>query len=157
MNKYKYLFILTCSILLISCESTKTAKDEIATNVVPEDQAMTIEEEVDNESIGPAQLTIGEIDKSEDGIYGRKLTSDFTAGVEELKANVDPKYKGEKVQIITCIDQRGIVMMARMDEKVTTVKDMVLQRMVGKLVVEQTFEQKSSAPDRECGILSVTF
>ena len=140
---------------IFACESTKTTTTQTETTVTEEE--WDIEQEVENESIGQAQLTVGDTDRSENGIFGRKLTSDYKAGVKALKANVDPKYKGEKVQIITCIDQRGIVMMARMDEKVTTVKDMDLQRLVGKLVVEQTFEPKSSAPDRECGILSVSF
>ncbi len=157
MNKTTCLLILSLITFLIACESTKSANEAINSDLNTEDKEMTIAEEVENESIGPAQLTVGETDRSEDGIFGRKLTSDFESGVNQLKANVDPKYKGEKVQIITCIDQRGIVMMARMDEKVTTVKDMDVQRLVGKLVVEQTFEPKSSAPDRECGILSVTF
>ncbi len=147
------LLIASC---ILACNTPKT-NETVPENVIEEDKPLTIQQEQEQEIIGAAQLEYSDLDESGNGIYGRKMMgADFYEKLEVIKAEADPIHKGV-LKIICCIDKSGNILMARPDVENTSMNDLPLQRKVGKILVEQSFEKTTAGPDRQCGLVIVNF
>ena len=136
LNIFTSLLIISCCLLACNTEKfrPKPKSSVPETQVQDEPKQMTAQDEQEEELIGPASLDYDNVDESGNGIYGRQIAPSFYEQVEEIKKNADPKFKGV-LKIITCIDPSGIILMARPDIDKTTMKELDLQRKVGKVLI----------------------
>ena len=155
-NHISSILIIACCVLACNTERFRPKSVQAETDLPQEKTELSIEEEQDQEIIGAAQLDYSDVDRSGNGIYGRKLSDSFYEKLKVIKAEADPIHKGT-LKIICCIDQLGSIMMARPDIENTSMNDLALQRKVGKILIDERFEASTTAPDRQCGLVVVEF
>ncbi len=153
---FNSLLILACFFLACNTEKFRPKPAEIPISQSDVPKQKTVAEEHANEEIGPASLGYDNVDESGNGIYGRMIANSFYDKVEKIKQDADPNLKGT-LKIIVCIDQQGIIQMARPDIQKTTMNNLDLQRKVGKVLIDQRFDKDPTAPERQCGLVVVDF
>lgn len=159
LNIFTSILIVAFCILGCNTEQFKPkpkSSNTVPQSVIEEPKPKTAAEEQADEEIGAASIGYDNVDESGNGIYGRQFTTNFYEKFELLKKDADPSNKGV-VKIITCIDPSGSILMVRPDIKQTTMKNLNLQRDVGKILVDERFEADPSAPERQCGHVIVEF